>query len=164
MNKTRSQINRDWYARNKEAQQLRKKAYGLLYRERFPWQKLLHCAATRAKKKGIEFTLTPEWASISYTGFCAISGLQFNTTPGTRRGPRPYSPSIDRIDISRGYTPDNCRFILCSLNAFKGELNDSQMLEIAQALLEHNSAKNILRLSQQPPCGNERQLMAAGKE
>lgn len=43
---------------------------------------------------------------------------------------------MDRIDSSKGYTQDNCRFILFAVNSFKGVGTDALMLEIAQALLE----------------------------
>jgi hypothetical protein len=41
-------------------------------------------------------------------GRCAVSGLEFSETlVGTGRAKKPYAPSLDRIDRSRGYEPDN---------------------------------------------------------
>lgn len=52
-------------------------------------------------------------------------------------GPHPYSPTIDRIDSSGGYTQDNCRFILWAINAIKHMGTDEQIYALAKALIEH---------------------------
>jgi len=46
-----------------------------------------------------------------------------------------YSPSIDRIDNSKAYTPDNCRFVLNCVNSFKHDGTDADIYRIAEALL-----------------------------
>jgi hypothetical protein len=47
----------------------------------------------------------------------------------------PFSPSIDRIIPTLGYTKGNCRFILHALNALKGSGTDEQALAIAGAFV-----------------------------
>jgi len=63
---------------------------------------------------------------------CELSGLQFELF----RGPRsPYSPSVDRIDSSKPYTPENCRVILWGLNAAFAEWGEDTFRWIAKAWL-----------------------------
>ena len=100
--------------------------------ERKPWLRALTKARARCKESGLENTLTNAWAEARYTGACELTGLKFVINGKTN----PYSISLDRIDSSRGYTPDNCRFILWALNRFKGEDSDSDMAIIAKAFLD----------------------------
>ena len=50
---------------------------------------------------------------------------------------RPFTLSLDRIDSSKGYTKDNCRFILLGINMLRGMGTDSEMYTIAEALLNN---------------------------
>lgn len=84
------------------------------------------------------YTLSDSWAETVWTGKCALTGIEFVKSD---KGLSPFSPSIDRIDATQGYTTQNCRFILNCLNIFKGKMTDSQMLSIAKALVEND--KNV---------------------
>ena|SRR3990167_5203771 len=97
-----------------------------------PWRNLLYSARQRAKNKGLEYTLSTEWARAKYTGFCELSGIAFRYGKGRMW---PFSPSIDRIDQSKGYTPDNCRFLLMAINNMRGTLGDAEMFMIAKRLV-----------------------------
>ena len=92
----------------------------------------------RAKDKGLEYNLTTDWLASRYKhGYCEITGLPFRTPlikPG-HTGPNTLSPSVDRIDNSKGYTMDNCRVILNCINTFKQDLTDKQVLKIAERLV-----------------------------
>lgn len=99
-----------------------------------PWLSLLYGAKSRAKKKGIPFALTEAWAESRWTGFCELTGLPFAI--GRRgAGPHVFSPSIDKIDPAKGYTPDNCRFLIHAVNAAKGMGTDAELYAIAEAIL-----------------------------
>ncbi len=98
-----------------------------------PWQKLLQGSRARARAKGLPFDLTAEWMKARYTGRCEITGIEF--VPATGRGPRAFSPSIDRIVPSKGYTMDNCRFIVFAVNAIRGTMTDGEMFELAARLV-----------------------------
>ena len=37
------------------------------------------------------------------------------------KGRLPFGPSIDRIDPSRGYEPDNCRLVVWRFNSLRGD-------------------------------------------
>lgn len=57
------------------------------------------------------------------------------TSLGQPPRPRFFSPSIDRIVPALGYTPENCRFILWAVNAFKHDGTDDDMYRVAEALI-----------------------------
>jgi hypothetical protein len=50
-------------------------------------------------------------------GACEITGTSFDLSAGKKFN----SPSIDRIDPSRGYEPDNIRIVCFAMNAAMGE-------------------------------------------
>ena len=68
-------------------------------------------------RKHIEFSLDAgDVARIQSkidAGFCELTGVEFNTRDRRKFN----SPSIDRIDSSRGYTPDNIRIVCFAINA-----------------------------------------------
>lgn len=101
-----------------------------------PWQFTLMALKSRAKRRGLAFDLDSEWASSRWTGNCELSGIPF-VLDGTTRNP--FTLSVDKIDPKKGYTKDNCRFILWALNAFKGESDDATMLKIARILVTNTS-------------------------
>ncbi len=134
---------REDYQRNKEAHNKRAAKYKKSHpevgtksyrtaREKRPWEWPLINARGRSQKKGFAFDLTREWCEAKWTGTCALSGLPFSFGSQDHH---PFSPSIDRIESSKGYTQDNCRFVLFAVNSFKGTGTDEQMLEIANALI-----------------------------
>lgn len=98
-----------------------------------PWLNALTGSKARAKKHGIQFTITKEWASERWTGKCEVTGIEFILS--TRRNPYFFSPSIDRIIPSLGYTPENSRFVLHAVNALKGAGTDEDMLLVARAIV-----------------------------
>lgn len=143
----RNAYNNKWYAKNKprlleykrkwaEDNKEHRKAYVLKWRKKQPaWIDLLKYAADRAEVRGIAFDLTREWAEARWTGHCEMTGIPFQSQLGKGKH-GPLSPSIDKIDQSKGYTQSNCRFILMAVNSFRGSGSDAQMYVIAEALLE----------------------------
>lgn len=98
------------------------------YRERIGHVVLIRSAKHRSQKRGIAFELDEAWKSgVSH---CELTGIPF-----VQRD-KLFAASIDRIDNSKGYTPDNCRLILNGLNLFKNSGTDEDMLRIARALVE----------------------------
>lgn len=118
-------------------------AYGraeqLRRRQQKPWLASFHACRKRAKQKGMEFTLTYEWAIHRYTGKCEMTGLLFEVREvAGKPGPRPHSVSIDKIDQTKGYTPENCRFVLNAVNTLRGSGSDADVMKIMQALVERS--------------------------
>jgi len=91
-------------------------------------------AKSRATKYGYSFNLTREWVLSKLTrGVCEVTGIAFKYVAHSV-----HSPSIDRIDNSKGYTEDNCRVVLHMYNAGKSVGTDEDMLELAYAILNYN--------------------------
>lgn len=115
----------------------REPGYGQKHRAKLlssrPWAYLLKSRQADAAKRGIAFELTDEWARARWTGRCEITSIAFRING--KRGPSPFSPSIDRIDANKGYAQDNARFVLWGCNALKGVGSDIDMLEIAEAIV-----------------------------
>lgn len=130
---------KDWYRANEEHS---KEATKVIYRKArvdAPWLLLLYSAKGRAQKRKIPFGLTEEWATSTWTGRCALTGIPFDLGTG-RHIERMRSPSIDKIHASLGYVPENCRFVLWAVNAFKGTGTDEAMFEIAKAMVGYNNS------------------------
>jgi len=86
-----------------------------------PAQMMIDNAKARAKRKGIEFSLTKD--DIHIPDRCPILGIPL------RRGGNflGNSPSLDRVDNTKGYTPDN--IVVVSLRANKIK-NDATLEEL----------------------------------
>jgi hypothetical protein len=77
--------------------------------------RLVAYARQRARKRNIAFSLDPEAISAAVErGTCAVTGIPFVFQFG--RGIHPLSPSIDRIDSSKGYVNGNVRVVLWAVN------------------------------------------------
>jgi hypothetical protein len=79
----------------------------------------------RAKRKGWEFSITE--ADITWNTVCPILGIPLNYTNSAQLDD---SPSVDRIDNSKGYIPGNVIVISWKANNLKsnGELPDFKKL------------------------------------
>ena len=107
-----------WYENNKEKQRDTQRKY----RERHPERGLWRNARLRAKKVGMEFTITPD--DIIIPQGCPVFGEPFET--GGMK-----AASLDRIDNSRGYTPDNIQVISRRANTMKGDSTPEEMKRFA---------------------------------
>ena len=77
----------------------------------------------RLKRFGITIAILQNlWDS--QNGVCKLSGLPFTTKLGDLR-----SATVDRIDSSRGYAPDNTQLVCKFLNLGKGNRPDLEVIE-----------------------------------
>ena len=77
----------------------------------------LNSCKVRAKRASIPFDLSMrdiEALLDLSKSRCAVTEHEFSFVRYGNTLKRPFVPSIDRIDSTRGYTPDNCR-IVCSI-------------------------------------------------
>src|SRR5882672_5312955 len=87
---------------------------------------MCYIAKYRAKRDGLEFELTPEWFYTKLLSKCEVTGMSFYTTRNNldRFEKHKLSPSVDRIDNSKGYTLNNSRMVIWWFNMTKGVLSD----------------------------------------
>ena len=113
---------RDKYLEDKRAEFLRS------YKKQ-----VLHRTEVRARTKGLEFNIDEN--DIVIPEICPI--LEVPITVGTK-GDYEYSPSIDRIDNSKGYIKGNIQIISKKANSMKNSATPTELMTFC---------KNILRYS-----------------
>lgn len=80
---------------------------------------MLTGAKQRAALRGCECTITRSdllQKLEDQGGVCAVTGIEFSVSPITNGQKRPYRMSVDRIERSGGYTPDNIRITAAIAN------------------------------------------------
>jgi len=88
----------------------------------------LHVIKQRAKKKNIEFSIGVE--DIVFPKYCPILNIELKRATGN--SPQDSSPSVDRIDSSRGYTKDNIQVISNLANKMKNSATPEQLILFAE--------------------------------
>lgn len=123
----------EWQKNNPEKVRANKLKSLKKRRELKPYMAAIYEAKSRASRNSLPFDLTHEWAQSKWTGKCELTGAAFEYPSDGKTSP--FSPSLDRIDGSKGYTQDNCRFILWAVNRFKSNYDDDTMMRIARLLV-----------------------------
>jgi hypothetical protein len=90
---------------------------------------LLRNSRYRAKRNGIRHTLA--LADIHVPTHCPVLGLRLKQSSG-RAGPA--SPSLDRIDSRKGYTPGNVVVISWRANELKKNATPDELDRVASFL------------------------------
>lgn len=102
-----------------------------------PASYIFHRSKSRAKLKGIEFSLSVDWVLAKLElGKCEVTGLPYSSDLGTAAEPNPWSPTLDRKDCKLGYTPENCRLVVWAFNVAKNSWSDDVVMRLAKALTE----------------------------
>lgn len=114
----RKACNARWYEKNKK----RVQASNRKWRDDNPAYFLWLNAKKRHKQ---DFSITSEQViELCAPMTCSVTGLPLLWKwDGT--GKNPWAPSIDRIDNSRGYTPDNIRVVCWIFNLSKSTWDDA---------------------------------------
>lgn len=95
--------------------------------------------AKKRKPEGFSLTLDLIRDKIE-TGFCEVTGLPFDLS-GRGSPPLPLAPSLDKIDPSGEYTPENTQVVVWIYNRAKGPGNHEDVLNMATALIAANDNK-----------------------
>jgi hypothetical protein len=99
----------------------------------------LRCIRNRATKKGLEFTLTID--DVITPEYCPVLGLKLEHT--NTRGGSISSPSIDRVDNTKGYTPGNIQVISSLANQMKSSATPEQLIMFAEWVLATYKEKEL---------------------
>lgn len=102
---------------------------------------LAYRLATRCRNEGTTYSLTVEWfAERLLAGVCEATGETFDTEVGVGRGNiRRCGPSVDRVDHSQGYTPENCRLVTNHFNIARNRWSDADFQRMAAGFLTRTS-------------------------
>jgi len=107
---------------------IKHQAYCQKYRENNRALVLLGQAKYRSKKKGIEFNL--ELSDVVIPKVCPV--LKIPLTAGSSSGgPRGCSPSLDRIDNTKGYIKGNVQVISHKANTMKHCADNNELILFA---------------------------------
>lgn len=98
-----------------------------------PEWKMHQRAKQRCRLSGREFAI--EVSDIVIPDVCPILGIPLNMNSG-KSGAYRNSPSLDRVDSSRGYTKDNIQVISQQANAMKHAASNEELLAFAQWVLK----------------------------
>ena len=95
-------------------------------------QKMLSRSKSRALAKGLEHTITLQ--DIQIPDKCPLLGIEIKDNTGNGRGNCRDSPSLDRLDSNKGYTPDNIWVISNRANEIKSNATLEELETIARNL------------------------------
>lgn len=107
------------------------------YRIKHPERVICSMAKRRAKEKGLEFNI--DNTDIDIPILCPILGIPIVKiyTKGKSTGPTSNSPSLDRIDNTKGYIKGNVRVISHKANTMKHNASPIELIRFAEWVL-HN--------------------------
>lgn len=119
---------REWARKNPERT---KEAY---YRSlaKHPENKLLKSSKQNAKARGLEHTISKE--DIKVPKICPY--LKIELTTEVQQKNTASTVSLDRIDNTKGYTPDNIQVISRLANLMKSYATEEQLIQFAKSVLE----------------------------
>lgn len=100
--------------------------------------RLIDQSKKRAKKSGIEHTITAK--DLHTTEYCPVLGIKLASNAGGI--PLANSYSLDRVENSRGYTPDNVKIISYRANSIKSDGTYEEHIKVAKYI---NSKKNPIQ-------------------
>lgn len=101
---------------------------------------LLGLAVQRAKKKGLKFNITLDYICEIAPVRCPILDLELVYGYGQLTGKKTVSensPSIDRIDSSKGYIKGNVQVISYKANTMKSNANSEELVKFAVWVINH---------------------------
>jgi len=119
---------RAWYAKNID--KCREQSRSARRKNRARW--LLKNSRNRAKEKGLAFDLDKHWPELKKridVLRCELTGLPLDLNAIRDWN----SPSIDRIDCSRGYTYDNVRIVCFAMNCAMGTWGENKLKLVLNA-------------------------------
>lgn len=110
-------------------------------------------ARKRAKQAGLACTINKQWLLANCPDVCPLLGEPLNYANTKTRGD---SPSIDRIDSSKGYTEDNCWVISSLANRMKNDATLEQIEALAANLRKRLDTNGLKLVKERQPAHGDR--------
>jgi hypothetical protein len=105
---------------------------GIKWEVNNPEKVLVKAARARALKKDLEFSITHE--DIIIPEYCPLLNIKLEFSRNHGQGPKNNSPTLDRIDSSKGYTKDNIWVISALANRIKTDATVEEVVLVAKNL------------------------------
>lgn len=123
----RRHVARKYHFKNREAiiGKMRKYRANVLLNN--PVQRLMYSCRASAKAKGLDFTIKAQDIVIPLV--CPVLGIPILECMGR---PGPSSPSVDRIDNSKGYVPGNIVVVSYRANILKRDATKEELRRISE--------------------------------
>jgi hypothetical protein len=122
-------LNRESAARMRAYDPERFRETNLRFRQNHPERYLVQHARNRARRLGVPFDLTE--ADIIVPAICPVLGIPLFWGVGKQASRAHNSPSLDRLDPSKGYTRENVRIISNRANHLKNNGTAAELRAIA---------------------------------
>lgn len=104
---------------------------------RWKLRSLVKQSKCRAKEAGIDHNIDLDYLREILPPRCPYLNVEFKWEVKINSGhnsPDPHSPSIDRIDSSKGYIKGNVAIVSHRANAIKNNASETELLDIARAV------------------------------
>jgi hypothetical protein len=123
----------------KHAEWIKKKNAAWIKKKRRlrPFWAMYKSAKTRAKDKELEFDLTENYLEQIYRPVCPVLGIPLIMSEGRHNH---NSPSIDRIDPTKGYVQGNVCIISWRANKLKNDASLDELKALVRYLDSFNNA------------------------
>lgn len=121
--------NQEHYQRYRDTYKRKAKAYRVNNTARY----LLQQARARANRKGIDFSLSED-DILPLPEHCPVLGIPLRSGQFVRD---PQSFTLDRVDNSKGYTPDNVRVISFRANTLKADASVDELRSLVRYMEDH---------------------------
>lgn len=117
---------KDRYHRNKDRNRSYRAARARAWRKANPEMKMITAARSRAKKRGIAFSITA--SDIFIPELCPVLGIRLQIN---ERYIGPNSPTLDRIRPELGYVPGNVIVVSARANTIKQNATPDEIARVA---------------------------------
>lgn len=104
----------------------------------------IKAALKRDRKLGRKADIDLDWALkqiAAQNHACALTGISFQYQGTRNKRVSPFSPSVDRIDNSKGYEKSNVRIVIAALNLMRLDWGDDVFDMVAMAYIQNKISR-----------------------
>jgi hypothetical protein len=127
----------EWHAKNRTRRNADAMTRYHLVMRTDPRVYMLYRTKARAKRCGLDFDLTPD--DIAIPEFCPALGIKLVVRDVGKKGPQAGSPSLDRIDPTRGYVRGNVCVVSTRANTLKNDATTDELEAVLAYMRAHGA-------------------------